>query len=185
MADGLNNLSDAASSVITLAGFNIASKTADKEHPFGHARFEYIAGLTVAVMVLVMGIELGKSSLEKIIHPTPVTFSLASFAVLAAAVLLKVWMSAFNRNVGQRINSAALQAASADSRNDSIATTAVLLAAAVSRFAGVNLDGWMGLGVAAFIVYSGIGLVKGTLNPLLGEAPAPELVKHKYAVLCN
>ncbi|HQP24730.1 MAG TPA: cation diffusion facilitator family transporter [Smithellaceae bacterium] len=178
MADGLNNLSDAASSVITLAGFKIASKTADKEHPFGHARFEYIAGLTVAVMVLVMGIELGKSSLEKIIHPTPVTFSLASFAVLAAAVLLKVWMSAFNRNVGQRINSAALQAASADSRNDSIATTAVLLAAAVSRFAGVNLDGWMGLGVAAFIVYSGIGLVKGTLNPLLGEAPAPELVKH-------
>ncbi len=178
MADGLNNLSDAASSIITLVGFRLASKTADKEHPFGHARFEYIAGLSVAVMVLVMGIELGKSSFEKIMNPTPVSFSFVSFLVLAASILLKAWMTAFNRDVGQRISSASLKAASVDSRNDAIATTAVLAAAVAAYFTGFNLDGWMGLGVAAFIVYSGIGLVKDTLNPLLGEAPPPEFVKY-------
>ncbi len=178
IADGLNNLSDAASSVIALVGFKVAARTADKEHPFGHGRFEYIAGLAVAVMILVIGIELGQSSLAKIISPTPVAFGFWGFAVLTASVLLKVWMAVFNRSMGQRISSATLQAVSADSRNDAIATTAVLLAAMVSHFTGVNLDGWMGLGVAVFIVYSGVGFVRDTMNPLLGEAPPPELVKY-------
>lgn len=178
IADGLNNLSDAASSVIALVGFKVAARTADKEHPFGHGRFEYIAGLAVAVMILVIGIELGQSSLAKIISPTPVAFGFWGFAVLMASILLKVWMAVFNRSMGQRISSATLQAVSADSRNDAIATTAVLLAAMVSHFTGVNLDGWMGLGVAVFIVYSGVGFVRDTMNPLLGEAPPPELVKY-------
>ncbi len=180
MADGLNNLSDAASSIITLIGFKFASKEADKEHPFGHARIEYLAGLTVAVLVLVMGIELGKSSIDKIINPTPVSFGWVSLLILFASILVKAWMAAFNRNVGQRINSSSLRAASVDSRNDVITTAAVLLGALITHFSGVNLDGWIGLGVAVFIFYSGINLIKETLNPLLGEAPDPEFVQ--YAV---
>ncbi len=178
IADGLNNLADAVSSVVTLAGFKLASKQADKEHPFGHARFEYIAGLTVAVLVLVMGFELGRSSFGKIIEPTPVSFGMVSLAILSGSILLKLWMTAFYYTMGRHINSTALRAVGTDSRNDAIATTAVLASALLVHFSGVNLDGWMGLGVALFILYSGITLVKETLSPLLGEAPDPEFVNY-------
>lgn len=185
IADGLNNLSDAASSVISLAGFKIASRKADREHPFGHGRYEYISGLVVAVMVLLIGVELGKSSIEKIVRPTPIELGAWVFVVLSASVLLKVWMAVFNKDVAHRISSTALQATSVDSRNDAIATAAVLLAMVVSYFSGLNLDGWMGLVVAAFILYSGVGLVKDTLNPLVGEAPSPELVDYIAAKITS
>ncbi len=178
VADGLNNLSDAASSIVALVGFRIAARKADKEHPFGHGRYEYISGLVVAIMVLLIGIELGRSSVGKIVRPTPIDFGFWGYVVLLASVSLKVWMTAFNRNVGRRINSTTLLATSIDSRNDVIATSAVFLAMITSTWSGFNLDGWMGLGVAGFIVYSGIGLIKDTLNPLVGEAPPAELVEY-------
>lgn len=178
VADAVNNFSDAASSVITLVGFKLAAKPADKEHPFGHARFEYIAGLAVAILVLVIGVELGRGSIEKIISPTPVEFSPVTFIVLVLSICIKLWMAVFNRSLGKRIGSSTLQATFADSRNDVISTTAVLAAAIVAHFTGLNLDGWMGLGVALFILFSGVGLVKDTLDPLLGAAPSPELVQH-------
>lgn len=181
IADGLNNLSDAASSIISLLGFKIAAREADREHPFGHGRYEYLSGLVVAALVLVIGIELGKSSIKKILQPTPVAFGVWSFVVLIGAVLLKTWMAAFNRQLGRRIHSTALQATSVDSRNDAIATGAVLISMLVSRFFGVNLDGWMGLAVAGFILYSGVKLVKETLNPLVGEAPPAELADYILA----
>jgi len=178
IADGLNNLSDAASSLISLLGFKIAAREADRQHPFGHGRYEYIAGLVVAALVLVIGIELGKSSIHKIIRPTSIAFGLWSFIVLAGAVLLKTWMAAFNRELGKRINSTALLATSADSRNDALATAAVLVAMVISHYFTLNLDGWMGLVVAGFILYSGVKLVKETLNPLVGEAPPVELADY-------
>lgn len=177
-ADAVNNLSDASSSVVSLLGFKLGSRPADEEHPYGHARFEYLSGLAVAVMVLVIGLELGKSSLGKILAPTPVAFSWVSVGVLAVSIAVKLWMALFNKTVGGRIHSSALLATSADSRNDVITTGAVLAAALVSHFAGVELDGWMGLAVALFILYSGVGLVKSTIDPLLGLAPDPELVKY-------
>lgn len=178
VADAVNNISDMASSVVTLIGFKLASRPADKEHPFGHARFEYIAGLAVAVMILVIGIEIGRNGLDKILHPTPVEYSWVSFVVLGASIVVKMWMAFFNRTIGRRIGSTTLEATYADSRNDVITTSAVLLAAVIARFTGLALDGWMGLAVAAFILYSGIGLVRDTLNPLLGEAPDDEFVKY-------
>ncbi|NLW17438.1 MAG: cation transporter [Firmicutes bacterium] len=178
IADGLNNLSDAASSIVSLLGFKIAAREADREHPFGHGRYEYISGSVVAVMVFLIGIELGKSSIKKIIRPTPIAFGAWSFIVLIGSVLLKLWQAAFNRNLGRRINSTALLATSVDSRNDAFATMAVLIAMVVSHYFAVNLDGWMGLAVAGFILYSGVGLVKETLNPLVGEAPPVELADY-------
>ena len=177
-ADAVNNLSDASSSVVSLLGFRLGSRPADEEHPYGHARFEYLSGLAVAVMVLVIGLELGKTSLGKILAPTPVTFSWVTVGVLAASILVKLWMALFNRKVGGRIHSGALIATAADSRNDVLTTGAVLTAALISHFARVELDGWMGLAVALFILYSGVGLVKSTIDPLLGLAPDPELVKY-------
>lgn len=179
-ADALNNLLDAVSSIILLIGYKISSKQADEEHPFGHGRYEYISGFIVAVLILVVGIELGKSSIEKVLNPTPVEFGLLSFIVLGVSVLLKMWMFVFNRSLGKRTNSKLLKVTSADSRNDAIATSAVLLAAIISRFAGINLDGWMGLGVGVFIIFDGIMLVKESLNPLLGEAPQEELIAHIF-----
>ena len=179
-ADALNNLLDAVSSIILLIGYKISSKQADEEHPFGHGRYEYISGFIVAVLILVVGIELGKSSIEKVLNPTPVEFGLLSFIVLGVSVLLKMWMFVFNRSLGKRTNSKLLKVTSADSRNDAIATSAVLLAAIISRFAGINLDGWMGLGVGIFIIFDGIMLVKESLNPLLGEAPQEELIAHIF-----
>jgi cation diffusion facilitator family transporter len=177
LADAVNNMSDAASSIITMLGFKMSEKPADREHPFGHARFEYIAGLTVAVLVLVIGFEMGKSSAYKIMDKETVAYGFVSFVVLAFSVFVKAWLCFFNRALGRRIDSRTLAAAAIDSRNDALATTAILMTAVIAHVTGVVLDGWMGLAVALFVLYSGVGLVKETLNPLLGEAPSPELVR--------
>ncbi len=178
-ADAINNLSDASSNIVSLVGFWLGGKPADKEHPYGHARYEYLAGLAVSVMILVIGIELGKESLAKVISPTPVEFSWLSTCVLVASILVKLWMSGFNRKVGNLIHSDTLIATAADSRNDVISTSAVLVASLVAHFTNFDrLDGIMGLAVALFILYSGFGLVKDTLDPILGAAPDPELVEH-------
>ncbi len=175
MADAMNNLTDATSSIVTLLGFKLSERPADKDHPFGHARFEYLSGLAVAVLILLIGFELGKGSVEKILAPQPVEFGLLPVAILVLSILVKLWMAAFNRTVGRRIGSTTLEAAAADSRNDVIATGAVLAATVLAWALKINLDGWMGLAVAVFILYSGIGILKDTVDPLLGEAPTEEL----------
>lgn len=180
VADALNNLSDASSNIISLFGFKLASKPPDAEHPYGHGRFEYLSGLAVAVLILVIGVELVRSSFDKIIHPEPVEFSIALVAVLVLSIVVKLWMAAFNKSLGTRISSSTLLATAADSRNDVIATAAVLICTLIAEFGGVNLDGWAGLAVGAFIVYSGIELVRDTVDPLLGKAPDPAFVKHIY-----
>ena len=176
-ADGLNNLSDGASSVVTLLGFKLAEKPADRKHPYGHARIEYIAGLTVAVMILFIGLELGKSSVEKFIDPEPIEFSIAAAWVLLASILVKLFMLLFNLKMGRRINSNALLATAADSRNDVMTTSAVLAASIVEHFYDVRIDGVMGIAVSLFILYSGIKLAGETMSPLLGEGANPELQK--------
>ena len=177
IADGLNNLMDVAGSVITLIGFKMSSKKADKEHPFGHGRYEYITGLAVAVLVLLVGIELGKASIIKIIHPAPVDYSMPTIIILIISILLKFWMMLFLKDLGKKINSTALIAVSADSKSDVLATSAVLISALISRTTKINLDGIAGLGVSIFIIYSGIVLIKETISPLLGESPSEELIK--------
>lgn len=177
-ADAANNLSDASSSIINLLGFKLAEQSADDEHPYGHARYEYISGFIIAVLVIVIGFELLKSSIEKVVSPTAVEFSWVSVGVLAASIIVKLWMMLFNKKIGKLINSQSLEATAADSRNDCISTLAVLAAALISHFTSVELDGWMGILVAAFILYSGAGLVKEAMSPLLGKAPDPELVEH-------
>ena len=176
-ADAFNNLSDAGSSVVTLVGFKLAGQKADDGHPFGHGRMEYLAGLLVSLMILLVGVELGRSSIGKILHPEAVDFSLVSTGILAASILVKLWMGQFNRGLGKKIGSAAMAATAADSLSDAVATAAVLAGTLVNRFAHVNIDGWVGLAVAVFILRSGWGAAKDTINPLLGESPDPELVK--------
>ena len=179
MADALNNLSDASSNVVSLIGFRLAAKAPDAEHPYGHARYEYLAGLVVSVTILAIGLSLLKESALKVLHPTPVAFSWLSIGVLAASILVKLWMSGFNRAVGKKINSETLMATAADSRNDVLTTGAVLLSTILCSLTGYGIiDGMMGVGVAAFILWSGWGLVMDTLSPLLGESPSPELVEH-------
>ena len=179
MADALNNLSDASSNVVSLIGFRLAAKAPDAEHPYGHARYEYLAGLVVSVTILAIGLSLLKESALKVLHPTPVAFSWLSIGVLAASILVKLWMSGFNRAVGKKINSETLMATAADSRNDVLTTGAVLLSTILCSLTGCGImDGIMGVGVAAFILWSGWGLVMDTLSPLLGESPSPELVEH-------
>ena len=174
-ADALNNLSDATSAVVTLIGFKLAEKPADADHPYGHARYEYLSGLAVAGLIVVIGFELAKSSVEKILHPAEVVFSMPVCIVLVLSVLLKLWMCLFNRRLGKMVNSTALLATAADSRNDAISTTAVLLAGILGTVFGWKIDGWMGLAVALFILYSGAMLAKETISPLLGENASPEL----------
>ena len=176
-ADGLNNLSDGASSIVTLLGFKLAEKPADRKHPYGHARIEYIAGLTGAVMILFIGLELGKSSVEKFINPEPIEFSFTAVWVLFASILVKLFMMLFNLKMGRRINSNALLATAADSRNDVMTTSAVLAASIVEHFYDVRIDGVMGIAVSLFILYSGIKLAGETMSPLLGEGANPELQK--------
>ena len=176
-ADGLNNLSDGASSIVTLLGFKLAEKPADRKHPYGHARIEYIAGLTVAVMILFIGLELGKSSVEKLIDPEPIEFSFTAVWVLFASILVKLFMMLFNLKMGRRINSNALLATAADSRNDVMTTSAVLAASIVEHFYDVRIDGVMGIAVSLFILYSGVKLAGETMSPLLGEGANPELQK--------
>lgn len=177
MADSVNNLSDAGSSVVTLIGFRISGRPADEGHPFGHARAEYIGGLIVSFMILLLGVEFLRSSFLKILHPEPVTISALALFLLLLSVLLKVWMGLFNRRVGKRIDSAALLATAQDSFNDVITTSVVLLAAALAKFTGLQIDGYMGVAVALFILYSGLGLARETVSPLLGQAPDPGMVQ--------
>lgn len=174
-ADALNNLTDASSSVVTLLGFKLAGKPADEDHPFGHARFEYLSALAVAVMILFIGFELAKSSVSKIIHPVQVHFTWLTVGILLGSILVKAWLSLYNLRLGKRIQSDALLATAADSRNDCIATAAVLLSGVIQHFTGLKIDGWMGLGVAIFILLSGLTMAKDTVSPLLGEAAGPEL----------
>lgn len=174
-ADAMNNLSDASSAIVTLLGFRLAARPADEDHPYGHARFEYLSGLAVAVMIIVIGFELGKTSLEKIFAPTPVTFGLIPAAVLLVSIGVKLWLSRFNTILSRMIASTTLEATAADSRNDCISTAAVLLAGVAEYFFHIPADGFMGLGVAAFILWSGWNLAKETISPLLGEAASPEL----------
>ena len=174
-ADAMNNLSDATSSIVTLLGFKLAEQPADEEHPYGHARFEYLSGLAVAALILLIGFELAKSSVQKIFAPAPVEFSPAVALVLILSIGVKLWLSIFNRTLGNKIRSTTLHATAADSRNDCIATGAVLLAALIESFSGLCIDGFMGLGVSMFILYSGIKLGKETISPLLGETASPEL----------
>ena len=178
MADAVNNLSDASSSLISLLGFKLADRPADAEHPYGHGRFEYLSGMTVAVMILAIGVELLRSSVGKIFAPEPIVFSWVSVGVLAASIVVKCWMAAFNANMGRRIGSTTLEATASDSRNDVITTSAVLLCTMIARLTGLDLDGYVGAAVAVFILVSGVSLIKETLNPLLGNAPSPELVGH-------
>lgn len=176
-ADAVNNLSDAGSSVVTLIGFKLAGMPADKEHPYGHGRYEYLAGLVVSFAILLIGLRLVTSSIDKIRHPGPVEFSYLTVGVLVASILIKLWQSNFNLQVGRMIRSKALEATAADSRNDVLSTSAVLLSAVISRISGFQLDGYMGVLVAAFIIYSGITLIRETLDPLLGTRPDPEFVE--------
>lgn len=176
-ADAFNNLSDAGSSFITLVGFIFAGKKPDIDHPFGHGRFEYISGFIVSMIIMLMGFELLKSSVEKILHPEAIDGSLAAIVVLVVSILVKIYMCLYNRNIGKKIDSSAMQATSMDSLSDSIATTVVLVCVVISKFTGMNLDGYGGLLVALFILYAGFNAAKDTISPLLGQAPDPEFVK--------
>lgn len=178
VADGLNNLMDAAGSIITIVGFKMAAKKADEEHPYGHGRYEYIAGLAIAVLVLVVGIELAKAGIAEILEPSFVDFGPAVLVILVVSVVVKAWMAIFYNTLSVRIDSLALKAVAMDSRNDALATGAVLFGAVVANFTGLSLDGWAGLGVAIFIIYNGIGLVRDTISPLVGEAPTEEYVDY-------
>ena len=168
-ADGWNNLSDAASSIVTLVGFRFSRKPADAHHPYGHARAEYLSGLCVAVLILFIGVELAKSSLGKIFAPEPVELTALTIFVLVGSIAMKLWMALFVGKLGKLIGSKALEATSADSRNDVITTSAVLVSCLIGRFFGVDIDGWSGLAVAAFILWSGYGIARETMSTLLGE----------------
>ena len=176
-ADGFNNLTDAASSIVTLLAFRFSRKPADAHHPYGHARAEYLSGLCVAVLILFIGVELAKGSVEKILHPAAVEFSAVTAWVLVGSIGVKLWMSLFVGKLGRIIDSKALAATAADSRNDVVATSAVLLGCLVSRFWNVSIDGWAGLAVAAFILWSGYGTARETVSVLLGEQADGELVR--------
>ena len=176
-ADAFNNLSDAGSSVVTLLGFKLAAQEPDRQHPFGHGRMEYISGLVVAMLILLMGVELLKSSVSKIFHPEEVVFSPLAVAILVVSIAVKCYMSLYNRSIGRRIDSAAMLATATDSRSDVLATAAVLLSTVVGHVTGLPIDGWCGLVVAALILKGGIGAAVDTVSPLLGQPPAPELVQ--------
>ncbi|AJH01849.1 cation diffusion facilitator family transporter [Clostridium beijerinckii] len=177
MADAFNNLSDAASSLITILGFKLSNKPADREHPFGHGRIEYLSALIVAFMVMLVGLQFIKSSFERIVNPSPVAFELVSFILLIVSIFFKIWLSKFNKFIGEKINSSALKAASTDALGDVFTTTCVAISFLASKFTSFPIDGYIGMFVALFIVYAGFNLVKDTINPLLGEAPDPELVE--------
>lgn len=176
MADAFNNLSDAASSLITILGFKLSNKPADREHPFGHGRIEYLSALIVAFMVMLVGLQFIKSSFERIVNPTPVVFELVPFILLFVSIFLKVWLSRFNKFMGEKINSAALKASSVDALGDVFTSSCVVISFLAANFTSLPIDGYIGMVVALFIVYSGFSLVKDTISPLLGEAPDPELV---------
>lgn len=176
-ADAFNNLSDAGSSLITLLGFRLGAMKPDAEHPFGHGRIEYISGVAVSTVIIAVGFELGRDSFAKIVNPAPIDTGLLPMAILLASICVKLYMFVYNHSVGKKLNSPGMHATAIDSLSDSVATFVVLLSILAARLLGVNIDGWSGMAVAAFIIYSGINAMKDTLSPLLGNPPAPELVQ--------
>lgn len=177
MADAFNNLGDAGSSIITLLGIRMAAKKPDPHHPFGHGRLEYLSGMAVSILIIIVGLELGRDSLNQILTPAPVETGALTISILLASIAVKFYMYAYNRRIGQKINSPGMTATATDSLSDTISTFVVLLATIVSRFSGANLDGWGGILVATFIVYSGIKSTRETLAPLLGSPPEEEFVR--------
>ena len=173
-ADAFNNLSDAGSSVITLAGIRMASKKPDKDHPFGHGRMEYLSGLAVSVIIILVGVELFRSSVDKIIAPTPVESDIVTIVILGVSIITKFYMFIYNRGIGKKINSAGMKATALDCIGDAAATLVVLVSTLVSHFTDVQIDGWCGILVSVFIVFAGIRSVKETVNPLLGMPPEKE-----------
>lgn len=184
-ADAFNNLSDAGSSVLTLIGFHLSGQKPDQKHPFGHGRMEYISGLFVSVAILIMAVELIQSSVHKLIHPEAIEGSPLILAILMVSVCVKVYMAYYNKKIGKKINSAAMAATAADSMSDTIATSAVLFSTVISMAAGVNLDGWCGLLVGVFILYSGVQALKDTVDPLLGQAPDKALVEQIQSLVTS
>lgn len=182
-ADAFNNLSDAASSVVTLVGFRLAGQKPDADHPFGHGRMEYLSGLLVSLLILLVGVELGKSSLEKILHPQVTQLTALSGIILVVSILVKLWMGWFNSALGNRIQSETLRATATDSRSDALATSTVLLGLGITHVTSLQLDGWLGLLVAVFILKAGWSSAKDTIDPLLGTAPDPEMVNQIQALI--
>lgn len=176
-ADAFNNLSDAGSSIITLIGFKMAGQKPDPDHPFGHGRIEYISGLLVSIIIILMGFELLKSSFDKILHPEELTFSPVVLLILLASILVKCYMYFYNHRLGKRFSSSAMLATATDSLSDMLSTAVVLIATLVSHYSGLGIDGWCGILVGLFICYSGFGAAKDTISPLLGQAPEPEFVR--------
>ena len=176
-ADAINNLSDAGSSFITLAGFKLASQKPDPDHPYGHGRIEYLSGLFVSLLIILMAVELLKTSFDKIIHPTETAISPLVIVILVASILVKLYMSVYNKTIGNKIDSAALLATAADSRGDMLATLLVLISSCISYFFGIQIDGYCGLLVGLFILYAGFNAAKDTVDPLLGKAPDKEYVE--------
>lgn len=184
-ADAFNNLSDAGSSLVTLLGFRLAGRKPDPEHPFGHGRMEYISGLVVAGLILLMGVELGKSSLKKILQPEDIVSSPLVLIILALSVAVKLYMFYYNRSIGRKIKSSAMTATATDSLSDAVSTTAVLVATLVAQFTGLNIDGWVGMLVALFILFSAYKAAKETLSPLLGQTPEPEFVERIQQIVLS
>ena len=183
VADAMNNLSDAASAVVTLIGFKLAERPADKDHPYGHARYEYLSGLAVAGMILLIGFELLKTSVEKILHPVSVAYTVPLYVVLVVSVLIKFWLYFFNKKLGDMISSSALIATAIDSRNDAITTAAILVSALIATFSGFAVDGYVSFALSVFIMYSGVQMARQTISPLLGESASPQLREDILSVL--
>lgn len=186
LADAFNNLSDAGSSVVTLIGFKLSSAPPDQEHPFGHGRMEYLSALAVAALIMIAGFELAVKSVEKIVQPTATDFGLVSVLILAVAIAVKLWMAVFYRRIGRTIRSDTLLAAATDSRNDVLSTSLVLVSSVIGWATGVEIDGYIGVLIALFVLWSGFSIVRKTISPLLGQAPDPEMVEAiKQTVLAH
>lgn len=182
-ADAFNNLSDAGSSIVTFIGFKMAGKPADNDHPFGHGRIEYISGLIVAMAIMVMGVELFKQSLDRIIHPVETDFKIVTVVILVGSILVKMWMAVFNRSLGKKLDSAAMKATATDSLSDCVSTTVVLASLFISYFSGFNIDGYAGMIVAVFVFLAGIEAANDTLQPLLGQPAEKEFVDRIEAIV--
>ena len=185
VADAVNNLTDASSNIVSLIGFKLASRPADKGHPFGHGRIEYMAGVVVAFIIVAVGLDLAKTSIQKIVHPEPADFSLAVVVALLLSIGVKTWMALFTHPLATRIDSVTLEATAQDSKNDVLATSAGRAAGIIGKLCGIDLDGVAGLAVGAFIMWSGFELVRETLDPLLGQAPDPKLVSHIHDTIMS
>ena len=183
VSDAFNNLSDAGSSIISLVGFKLSNKKSDPQHPFGHGRLEYISGLCVSFLIILMGVELGKASIEKIIEPAQVKFSLLTAAILAASILVKLYMALYNSRIGKQLNAVTMKAMAKDSLSDAVATSVVLMSMIVAKLADIAIDGYCGVVVAAFILFTGITAARDTISPLLGQKPDSEFIEEVMRIV--